>query len=149
MAQVHKLAQKTREMAEARERANKEQAEARQNAANAMMERELVLASLVLIQGGPIVIPFETIQKAKNFVGRVELEPVDVDVIVPRPTAFWRQMKQRFVGGGPVPQVRALRISIRENEKPIERPAEVAGPKAVESPAPEPAAPDAVEPIAN
>lgn len=150
MAQVHKLAQKTREMAEARERANKEQAEARQNAANAMMERNLVLAALVSIQGGPIVIPHDVIQRARHLVSRVELEAVDVDVLVPRPAAFWQRIKQRFVGGGPVPKVRALQISIRADEPPVQMPAEAAGPKAVEEPSPaEPAAPDAGEPIAN
>jgi hypothetical protein len=147
MASIHKLDQKIRQAAEARELANKEQKEARQNAANAMMERNLVLAALVSIQGGPIVIPHDVIQRAKERVNDVRLEAVEVDVVVPRPRAFWQRLKQRFVGGGPVPKVRALQISI-EDPQPVQETA--AGPVAVEELAPaEPAAPDANEPIAN
>lgn len=125
MAQIHKLAAKTREAAEARERAIKEQAEARHAAANAMMERELVLASLYIIQGGPIVIPHDVIQRAKEFVGRVRLEAVEIDVVVPRPVEFWQRLVQRFTGGGPVPKVRALQLSIAAPEQPkAETPAE-------------------------
>lgn len=132
MAAIHKLAQKTREAAEARELAMKEQRDARQNAANAMMERNLVLAALVSIQGGPIVIPHDVITRAKERVSDVRLDAVEIDVVVPRPVAFWQRMKQRFVGGGPVPKVRALQISI-EDPQPAK---ETAGPKAVEEPAP-------------
>ena len=114
MALVHKLAQKTREMAAAREAANLEKAEARHTAANAMMERNLVLAAIVEIQGGPIVIPHDVLQRVKDRVSDVRLDAVEVDVVVPRPVGLWRNLRQRFFGGGPVPKVRALQISLEE-----------------------------------
>lgn len=129
MAQIHKLAAKTREAAEAREAAIKAEKDARHMAANAMMERELVLAALYIIQGGPIVIPHDVIQQARAFVGRVRLDAVDIDVIVPRPVAFWQRLKQRFTGGGPVPKVRALQLSIDPPAAPkAEEPADVTPP---------------------
>jgi hypothetical protein len=121
MAQVHKLAQKTREMAAAREAANRERSESRQAAANAMMERNLVLAALLEIQGGPIVIPHDVLQRIRGRVSDVRLDPIELDVIVPRPVGLYRRLHQRFFGGGPVPKVKALRISF-EDPKPAALP---------------------------